>query len=294
MGGNPLPCPGPELPPVAPFARFGRQPAGLPPWRQLPDAHPWGEGFGLAIDNVHPLSLSVQTYKHAAYARLVEMITELELVPGSRLVESDLAARLSVSKTPVREAIAMLHADGLVEVTPYRGATVGWLSALEMEEQIYLVDALEVPAIPLIVKRITKPELTAIGRVVQQLKRSRRSHDGRRFRQLTAEQHRLLIQATGYPRLQRMIASLVGPVGLRYDRVFFDNFEDAWDAALEIMVGRFESIARRDADAAIEIVSKGHSRSLSVNLSRISDPRVRPYFRPDELPETGKGLSDLG
>src|SRR5580704_2312783 len=79
--------------------------------------------------------LPVTTYKRAAYEALRDMIVELEIPPGARLVESDLAARLRVSKTPIREAIALLESDGLVDVAPYRGATVRWLSTLEIEEQ---------------------------------------------------------------------------------------------------------------------------------------------------------------
>ena len=67
--------------------------------------------------------LEVPTYKRAAYDSLRDMIVWFDLLPGQRLVENDLAARLGISKTPVREALAMLEADGLVESSPYRGAS---------------------------------------------------------------------------------------------------------------------------------------------------------------------------
>ena len=85
--------------------------------------------------------MSVSTYKQAAYLAIRDMIVELEIPPGARLVETDLAARLNVSKTPIREANALLESDGLVDITPYRGAMVRWLSTLEMEEQRFLIDA---------------------------------------------------------------------------------------------------------------------------------------------------------
>ena len=108
-------------------------------------------------DGVAVLPLVVPTYKHAVYERLRELIGSFALPPGERLVEADLAARLNVSKTPVREAIALLEADGLVEIFPYRGAVVRWLSVNEMLEQGYLVDALEMPAYPIVVERIIRP-----------------------------------------------------------------------------------------------------------------------------------------
>src|SRR6266542_1510194 len=147
--------------------------------------------------------LYVPTYKQAAYEALRDMIVELELPPGTRLVEVDLANRLQVSKTPIREALGLLELDGLIEFAPYRGATVRWMSVAEMEEQGYLVDTIELPVLP---------------RLVQRLKEAKRLRAGRRYRRLTAEYHRVLYTPTGYPRLVRIVERLVSPVGLRYDR----------------------------------------------------------------------------
>src|SRR5260370_23001379 len=117
------------------------------------------------------------------------MVVELESLPGARLVENDLAARVNVSKTPIREAIALLEADGLVDIAPYRGATVKWLSTLEMEEQRFLIDAIELPAFPLVVERISKQPLAELGPVVRQMNRARARTDGPAFRPLTAVTH---------------------------------------------------------------------------------------------------------
>jgi DNA-binding GntR family transcriptional regulator len=226
-----------------------------------------------------PVGLYVPTYKRAAYEAIRDMIIELELPPGARLVESELASRLLVSKTPIREAIGLLEADGLVEVAPYRGATVRWLSTSEMDEQRFLIDALEVPAFPRVVERITNAELAAVGRVVQQLKRARVAHDGRRFRQLTTEYHQLLFAPADFPRLVRCMTMLVFPIGLRMDRVFLDNFDDTWDAQLSLMVARYEGIKRRDPNHAAEAVLSIRERVHSLNVSRLSHPLVAPYFK---------------
>ena len=73
--------------------------------------------------NAQPDDLPVTTYKRAAYEAIRDMIVELEIPPGARLVESDLASRLRVSKTPIREAIALLETDSLVSIAPYRGGS---------------------------------------------------------------------------------------------------------------------------------------------------------------------------
>jgi DNA-binding GntR family transcriptional regulator len=222
--------------------------------------------------------LDLRTFKRVVYEALREQIVWLELRPGERLVESELAARMGVSKTPIREALALLEADGLVEAIPYRGAIVRWLTVAEMEEQAFLVDALEIPAFPLVVEHISTAELKSIGRLIEHLKRARRANDYVRFGGLTLEMHTRLFSPTGMPRLRRLISTVVGPVGLRYDRVLVYAFDDAWDLYLELTTGRFEAIRDRDPDSAAEVVRRLRRVLAGLCLSRVHDPLVAPYF----------------
>ena len=92
------------------------------------------------------------------------MIVELEIPPGTRLVENDLAARLNVSKTPIREAIALLETDSLVTSRRTAARPSAGSPPDEMEEQRFLIDAVELPAFPLVVERINKQTLAELGR----------------------------------------------------------------------------------------------------------------------------------
>ena len=225
--------------------------------------------------------LNLRTYKRAVYEALLEMIVTLELPPGERLVESDLAGRLGVSKTPVREALAMLESDGLVEATPYRGATVRWLSMNESREQGYLVDALEMPAYPIVIERITKVELASIGKVVERLKRARRVRDQRQFSLLAAEVHEQLFASTGYPRLLALIHQVLGPVGRRYDTALVFPFDESWDLLRDMAVARYEAVCTRDLDNVVNAVRGGRQRMWQMALVRAALPEVARYLRPD-------------
>lgn len=68
------------------------------------------------------------------YAKLLDEIRRGRLRPGDRLTETDLAARLGISRTPVREAIRALETDGLVTHTPRVGATIRALDSAEVTE----------------------------------------------------------------------------------------------------------------------------------------------------------------
>lgn len=245
-------------------------PTAKPTTRRRPSAAPGG-----------PLTVTVSTFKRAVYTRLRDMIVWLEIPPGERLIESELATRLGVSKTPVREAIALLEADGLVESTPYRGAFVKWLSLVEMKEQGFLVDALEIPAFPMVIRGVSPVEMAAIGRTVEHLKRARRSRDERRFGSLVLDMHARLFAPIEFPRLRKLISSVVGPVGLRYDKALVYSFDDAWDVYLKLTVGRYEALRDGDADGAATLVRRYRAQLDEMSEARISDPRVAKYFRPD-------------
>lgn len=89
-----------------------------------------------------------QTTTEYAYRALRTAIANGELTSGHRVVQRDWAERLGISVTPVREALNRLSSDGLVTVSPHRGATIIGLR-LEDAEEIYrlrvIVDPLLVP-----------------------------------------------------------------------------------------------------------------------------------------------------
>lgn len=82
-----------------------------------------------------------------------------ELKPGSRLVESDTAERLGVSRAPLREALRALAEQGLVEMSPHRGTYVTMLSAEDAEEIYSLRSVLEAFAVKLASRYIGEEEI---------------------------------------------------------------------------------------------------------------------------------------
>jgi DNA-binding GntR family transcriptional regulator len=221
------------------------------------------------------------TYRRAVYERLRQMVASFELAPGERLIESRLAERLGVSKTPIREAIGLLEADGLVQTVPHRGAVTSWLSVNEMSEQGFLLDSLEMPAYPIVVERITQQELTAIGRISKDLVKARRAGDEQGFGVHAVAIHRELFRCTGYPRLQKLIRLVLGPVGLRYDKALVYPFDDAWDVLLELSITRYEAIRARDVDLVMSEVRRLRGILHAMAMERVMLPEVARYFRED-------------
>lgn len=95
-------------------------------------------------------------------ARLREDLASGLINPGQQLRQSEIAERYGVSATPVREALRLLEADGTIDYSPHRGATVAELSNVELRD-LYLVRlAVEVSLTGLAAERITSEQLTDI------------------------------------------------------------------------------------------------------------------------------------
>lgn len=100
-----------------------------------------------------------------AYDRLLDEIRLGTLLPGARLRETELAARLGTSRTPVREAIRRLEADGLVEHQPRLGASLRRLGHAEVTELYEMRVVLEGTAARLAARAASTLELAELDEI---------------------------------------------------------------------------------------------------------------------------------
>ncbi|WP_415403925.1 GntR family transcriptional regulator [Tateyamaria sp. SN3-11] len=98
----------------------------------------------------------------AAYAQLLSAIRAGEFSPGDRLRETDVATRLNLSRTPVREALRRLEADGIVEHRPRLGAVIRQLSHGELVELYEMRIVLERTAAQMAAKHAAAAEVDAL------------------------------------------------------------------------------------------------------------------------------------
>jgi DNA-binding GntR family transcriptional regulator len=90
------------------------------------------------------------------------LIVEGILKPGTKLNERELCETLGISRTPLREALKVLEADGLVDIEPNRGTSVSKISEVELRETFELMSGLEAFSGELAAERITAVELAEI------------------------------------------------------------------------------------------------------------------------------------
>jgi len=103
----------------------------------------------------------------SAYARIRAAIRDGSLAPGERLTEVDLASRFGVSRTPVRQAIARLEAEGLLTHEPRRGLTVTRPNHQQVVELYVMREILEGAAARLAAQHASETEIAAMAEIVE-------------------------------------------------------------------------------------------------------------------------------
>jgi DNA-binding GntR family transcriptional regulator len=193
---------------------------------------------------------------------LREEILDGTLAPGETVRQEDVAARLGVSRMPVREAIKRLEAEGLVDVLPSRRVRVAPLSRDEIEDVYDLRAALEPLAVRLAVPRLTPADLR---RAAHALEDADAEDDAATFGARNAAFHLALIERCERPRLLTLITSLLD-VSDRYQRA---GLRDPEHNALVRDEHRrlFDAAAAGDADAAARTTEEHVRRSAARLLS---------------------------
>src|SRR5579864_9777932 len=105
----------------------------------------------------------VRNASAAATELIREAIIDGRLPPGQRLKEEELAQELGISRTPVREALLILQAEGLVTAVPNRGAVVRTYTESDLVDMYELRALLESFAAHQAAKRITEAQLAALS-----------------------------------------------------------------------------------------------------------------------------------
>lgn len=148
-----------------------------------------------------------------ALAYLRRLILERKLAQGERLVETDLATQLGVSRATVREALRHLEVEGMVQTQPWRGTYVSRLSPKDAEEICIARALIEGYAVRTSVHQITDAELTELQAVTEAMRQAGARHDVYSVVELDAQFHRLICVRADNRRLMDLHRTLESQIG---------------------------------------------------------------------------------
>ncbi|MBX9587676.1 MAG: GntR family transcriptional regulator [Hyphomonadaceae bacterium] len=154
-----------------------------------------------------------QTAADQAYAGIIDLILHHELRPGERTSVNLLAARLSLGRTPVKEAITRLQTEGLLSVAGRSGTIVKLIGRDQAEQLFALRRVLENFAADGAVVNITPEQLKTLHKLLEEMEEHSSSRSdiigsAARFVRANVAFHFLIVSAAGNPYLSRLYAQL--------------------------------------------------------------------------------------
>ena len=149
-----------------------------------------------------------RSLSRAVYAEVLDAVRRGDLTPGERINESDVARRLGISRTPVREAISRLSQDGLLTYIPRRGAFLTRPTPEDVEEIDVARSLIEGVTARLASQRITPPDVARLEALVDGMAAAARAGDWLEAIQTNARFHEAVVNLSGNRLLARMWSSL--------------------------------------------------------------------------------------
>lgn len=143
--------------------------------------------------------------REIAYEVLKHAIITGDIPAGERIVETDYAERLHISRTPLREALRKLERDGLVEYVPRRGVVVRAFTIQDVEEIYTIRNALEMLTLPGIIQRATAEDVAALRLRLREMDEVMNRGDIATLSPMARDFHSHLTRLCGQNRILRVI-----------------------------------------------------------------------------------------
>ena len=143
--------------------------------------------------------------REIAYEVLKHAIITGEIPAGERIVETDYADRLHISRTPLREALRKLERDGLVEYVLRRGVVVRAFTIADVEEIYTIRNALEMLTLPAIIEKATEDDIASLKEQLHEMDSLIATKDFDALSPVTRAFHRSLTAICGQSRILRVI-----------------------------------------------------------------------------------------
>lgn len=201
----------------------------------------------LQLENYKPL-------RDVVFENIREAILEGRLEPGKRLMETQLADELGVSRTPVREAIRKLELEGLVIMLPRKGAYVAEMSKQDLLEVLEIRSGLESLAAYLAADRMDKDELEKLKSIQDELEVYADKSDVSGMLKKDVEFHECIFNSTDNLRLIALMSSLWEQV-YRFRLIYMSDY-----TAIKSIVDEHREIIRaleaRDDELSARLAKK--------------------------------------
>jgi DNA-binding GntR family transcriptional regulator len=210
------------------------------------------------------LNLDIQNHRplrEIVYEELKMQILKGQIVPGTRMMEVEMAEEMGVSRTPIREAIRKLEKEGLVTIEPRKGAYASQISTQDMVDILEVRQNMEGLAAYYAALRMTEEQKKRLSDIADAYNKAVVDNNTPDMIKYDTAFHHLIVEGSGNKMLVHMIEQLQELV-LRFRYLYYDDFKRAEKMPREhkviydaIVTGDTEK-ARKAADVHIDRLKK--------------------------------------
>jgi DNA-binding GntR family transcriptional regulator len=214
--------------------------------------------------------LNLKSLKEQVYDYLREQLRLGALKPGSLINTEETAAKLGVSRTPLRDALIQLEKEDFVSIIPRRGVIVRPLTLRDIAEYYQIIGALESTAVLLCFEKVDPSRITEMRQHIAEMKKALEDDDFDRYYRMNLRFHDAYLEACRNRKLVEIVDTLKSRL---YDFPRKKEFVKEWE---------LRSI--REHERFVELLAEGRAREAAeyvrdVHWSySVQEPYVRQYY----------------
>ncbi len=198
-------------------------------------------------------------------ANVRERLVEGHIAPGSRIPERELCVALGISRTPLREALKALAAEGLVVLLPHRGARAAKLTRKSMQDLFEVCESLEAVAGELACGRISDAEVERVGALHAAMVTHYEARDLVQYFRCNRLIHEAIVQAADNAVLSALYESVAARI--RRARFLAPMTPERWTLSIQEHEGILNALRRRDGRGLAHIL-QAHLRHKREEVER--------------------------
>lgn len=211
------------------------------------------------------------------YDTLYKAVVHLELPPGSRVSEAEVADRLQVSRQPVRDAFFRLANRGFLSIRPQRATLITKISSDEVLKAAFIRLALETACIKECVHRVAAADIAALRAHLARQAEIVAARDARAFHESDEAFHALLCEIAGQPGVWRLIQEQKGHM----DRARFLSLSFNTEAALAEHIAVVDALDSGDEALTLARL-ESHLTKIRTHLPKIRQAHAQ-YFEDESV-----------
>ena len=210
--------------------------------------------------------------RDVVFNTLRQAILRGELKPGERLMEIQLANKLGVSRTPIREALRKLELEGLVNMVPRKGAEVADITEKSLRDVLEVRKALEELSVQLACEKITEEEIEELKRAAERFKDTLDDQDVTKIAEADVAFHDIIYTATDNQKLILLLNYLREQM-YRY-LVEYLKKEEAYPQLIAEHEELIDNISKRNKEEATRIMCEHIDNQVATVINVIHTKKV--------------------